>query len=85
MSVDQEEATTVIKTAKPGRTAARLDGRPATYRAWAIEYYERDISLAAVEHVYRRRPLTRELVGKLNPELPLADLATDINKIGYPR
>jgi len=28
-----------------------LDGVPATYRAWAIEYYERDVPLRAIESV----------------------------------
>ena len=62
-----------------------LDGRPETYQAWAINYYEREVSLAAVEHVYRHRPLTPEIVVQLNPELSLAELVADMNEIGYPR
>ncbi len=29
-----------------------LDGRPETYRAWAEDYYDRELNLASVEHVY---------------------------------
>ena len=61
-----------------------LDGRPESYRDWATEYYEQDVSLAAVRHVYLHRPLTRALVARLNPDLSLDDLAEDVEEIGYP-
>jgi hypothetical protein len=64
---------------------APLDGRPETYRAWAADYYERDVEPAAVEHVYRHRPLTPEVVARLNPEVSLDELAADAGEIGYPR
>jgi hypothetical protein len=62
-----------------------LDGRPESYRAWAADYYERDVELAAVEEVYRHRHLTPELVARLNPEVSLGELVEDINEVGYPR
>ena len=58
-----------------------LDGLPETYQTWARDYYEREVSLAAVEHVYRHRPLTSEVVAILNPELSLAELVADMNEI----
>ena len=61
-----------------------LDGRPESYREWAADYYERDVALAAVAHVYAHRPLTREVVARLNPEVSLAELEADIGEIGYP-
>ena len=61
-----------------------LDGRPESYEAWATDYYEREVRLAAVQHVYKHRPLSPEVVAQLNPELLLADLVSDINEIGYP-
>jgi hypothetical protein len=61
-----------------------LDGEPETYRAWASEYYERDVELGAVEQVYRQDLLTSELVARLNPEVRLSELAADIREIGYP-
>jgi hypothetical protein len=62
-----------------------LDGRPESYQAWATDYYERDVELAAVEEVYRHRPLTPELVARLNPEVSLGELVEDISEVGYPR
>lgn len=63
---------------------ADLDGRPESYRDWATGYYERDIDLSAVAHVYQHRPLTPELIARLNSEVLLEELAADINEIGYP-
>jgi hypothetical protein len=61
-----------------------LDGRPESYRAWAADYYTREVELAAVEHVYRHHPLTPDVVACLNPEVSLGGLAADISEIGYP-
>ena len=61
-----------------------LDGNPKTYQNWAEEYYEADVNLAAVKHVYQHRPLTPQTVARLNPDMTLADLADDIAEIGYP-
>lgn len=61
-----------------------LDGRPESYRGWAADYYERDVDAAAVAHVYAHRPLTAEVVARLNPEVTLDDLAADLDEIGYP-
>jgi hypothetical protein len=63
---------------------ASLDCRPESYRAWTRWYYAHDVNLRAVKHVYRHRPLTPEVVAELNPEVSLADLAADMNEIGYP-
>ena len=62
-----------------------LDGRPESYRAWAADYYEREVELGAVEHVYRHLPVTAEVVARLNSKISLNDLAADIGEIGYPR
>ncbi len=61
-----------------------LDGRPETYQIWAKSYYECDLQLAAVEHVFRHRSLTPEVIAQLNRELSLADLLAALNEIGYP-
>ena len=63
---------------------SRLDGRPSTYKAWASEYYERDVPIAAVEAIYQHQPLTDELASALNPEQSLKLLDPDISEIGYP-
>ncbi len=62
-----------------------LDGRPESYRDWAVDYYEREVELAAVAHVCAHRPLTPELVTRLNRDLSVGELTADISEIGYPR
>ncbi len=49
-----------------------LDGRPETYQAWVADYYECDVELATVEHVYRHQPLTAEVVAGRTPRCPWA-------------
>jgi len=61
-----------------------LDGRPETYQEWATDYYERELSLAAVTHVYRHQPLTPEVVAQLNSQVSLAELVADVTEIDYP-
>ena len=61
-----------------------LDGRAESYQKWAAEYFERDVSLVIVREIYRRTPLSEEVVRQLNPVTSLAKLAADIAEIGYP-
>ena len=61
-----------------------LDGDPETYRAWAEDYYEREVGATSVAHVFGHRPLTAELALGLNPEISIADLRADVLEIGYP-
>ena len=66
------------------RLLSPLDGKPKAYQAWAEDYYERPVSLAGVRHVYAHRPLTEEVVARLNPEVTLRELREDVKEIGYP-
>lgn len=61
-----------------------LEGSPETYRAWAMDYYERDIRVEPVAAVYRHEPLTEALIQALNPEQRLAFLRDDLEEISYP-
>ena len=61
-----------------------LDGRPATYKRWADEYFGNPINLPAIERIYRHVPLNPGLVSALNPELDYAELIDEIGEIGYP-
>ena len=61
------------------------DGRPEAYLTFAEDYYEVELELDAVAHVYALMPLTEEIVTALNPEVLLKDLKDDISEIGYPR
>jgi len=62
-----------------------LDGMPETYRKFAVEYYERDIPLSAIELIYKHQPLTDEIIASLNPDVSFADLKADMENIGYSR
>ncbi|MFE0640622.1 hypothetical protein ACFW2Y_03200 [Streptomyces sp. NPDC058877] len=68
-----------------GRLFRLLTDRSAeAYAEWAEEYYERPVDRGAVRRLLALHPLTAELVAALNPEVTLADLAEDIQEIGYP-
>jgi hypothetical protein len=54
------------------------------YRTFAEEYYEVGADIKAVRHVYALRPLTQEIVTRLNPAVDLADLLVDLREIGFP-
>jgi hypothetical protein len=61
-----------------------FDAKPETYQVFAQEYYEVDLTLAAIEAIYRHMPLTNELVQSINPENSLKELEGDILEISYP-
>jgi hypothetical protein len=61
-----------------------LDGNPLSYQKYAREYFEKEIALDAIKHIYSHKLLTGELIRILNPEISLNDLAADIDEIGYP-
>jgi len=61
-----------------------FDGHPSTYKEFAETYYEMQLDLDAIEHVYRREPLTDEIVARLNPDTTLESLIADIEQIAYP-
>jgi hypothetical protein len=61
-----------------------LDGSPDGYQQFAEEYYEVSLDPAGVAAIYALRPLTDQLVTALNPHRTLAELAEDLDAIGYP-
>lgn len=61
-----------------------LDADPDTYRSFAADYYETELEGDDIAHVLALRPLSEELVSRLNPQRTLAQLAGDIVSIGYP-
>jgi hypothetical protein len=67
-----------------GHVLFLLDGSPDTYQQWASEYYEKTIPLDAVRQVYEHKPLTQQLVSRLNSERRIDDLESDLNEIRYP-
>jgi hypothetical protein len=62
---------------------SELDGKPETYQEMAKADYEREVDLAVVAHVFKHQPLTPEIVAALNPEVSFAELARELDEIGY--
>ena len=61
-----------------------FDAKAQTYQEWAKDYYEQDVDLEAVAHIYAHKPLASEIVLRLNPNLNLDELEKDRREIGYP-
>lgn len=62
-----------------------LDGDPATYQRYAREYFEEEVPLDAIKAIYQGRPLTRELVHRIDRDRELDDLGDDLDEIGWPK
>jgi hypothetical protein len=61
-----------------------LDGSPDTYQQWATGYYETTVPLDEVKAIYEHKPLTQQLVSRLNSERRIEDLSSDLDEIRYP-
>jgi len=63
-----------------------LAGEARDYMKFAAEYYEMELPLEAVQHVFALRPITADLVARLNPETNREEIAGELHdEIGYPR
>jgi hypothetical protein len=62
-----------------------LDGEPTTYQEFAEQYYEHSIDLGVVKNVYEQQVLTSQMIEKLNPEVSLENVQSDLEEIDYPR
>lgn len=60
-----------------------LDGKPQTYQSFAEGYYETELSIDNIEHVYQHFPITDELVKSLNPNATFDIIAEELKEIGY--
>ena len=67
-----------------GGFLALLVGDAGDYAEFARDYFEKDVAKATVARFFLGEPLTPELVAALGPSVSYADLATDIDEIGYP-
>ncbi len=61
-----------------------FDGNCETYSQFAEEYYEVEIPISAINHIYTHQPLTESVVHSLNPDISLSNLENDLIEIGYP-
>ncbi|MFI0482723.1 hypothetical protein [Actinomadura sp. 9N215] len=59
------------------------EGSPEAYRAYAAEYFEVSLDLAAVGEIFEHRPLTADLVQRINPRTDLDSLTETLVTIGY--
>ena len=60
-----------------------LNGKPETYQVFVEEYYEEEVPLEAIKHVYKHLPLTQEIVNMLNPQVSLTEIKNELDEIGY--
>ncbi|WP_416969329.1 hypothetical protein [Streptomyces sp. 4F14] len=65
--------------------ALLTDRGAEAFQEWAQDYYETEVDLAAIRHVLASRPLTEDVVTRLNPEASLSALAKELAGAGYPR
>lgn len=61
-----------------------LEGRPEQYKAFAEDYFEREIGLADVAAVYEHQTIDRGLITRLNPEADVAAVEEELRTLGYP-
>jgi hypothetical protein len=74
---------TIRGNAKPmQQELALLTDDPAQYRAYAKDYFEVDVSTAAIGHVLLGKPLAA-VVGSLSTDRTLEDVANELIEIGY--
>lgn len=62
-----------------------LDGEPATYQAYAKWYFEVELDLGDIAAIYAGAPLTAERLERMGCTRTLAELAEDLDEIGYAR
>lgn len=61
-----------------------FDYNPLTYQEWAEEYYERPIDIDSIQQIYDYKPLTSNIVKKLNAEVQIDEIIEEIKEISYP-
>lgn len=60
------------------------EGTPEAYCAYATDYFEVSPDPAAVREIFEHRPLTTDLVRRINPHTGLTALTETLDTIGYP-
>lgn len=54
-------------------------------KSFAESYYEKKLDIDAIEHIYRHEILTTKIISRLNGEITLQSLTSDMEEIDYPR
>ena len=60
------------------------DGNPETYRSFAEEYFEIDLTTDAIARVFAHQPLSRDLLDALGSTRDWPGIVADAEEIGYP-
>jgi hypothetical protein len=64
---------------------AHLMCDPASYAAFASDYYETKVDAETVARIFALHPITAALVNRLNPSIAMADIAEELySEIQYP-
>lgn len=61
-----------------------LNGRPATYKEFAADYFEVDVDVDIVKSIYLGDAITESMAMSLNPATDFAGLIEELVTIGYP-
>ncbi len=61
-----------------------LNGEPSVYQVFAEEYYEKDIPLSPIKHIYNHSLITQEIIDLLNSDVKLEAIQEQLMEIGYP-
>jgi hypothetical protein len=61
-----------------------LDRTPEEYADWAVSYYNRTISLPAVQHLYSGVPVSAAIIRDLNPARDVKTVLAEIEGLGLP-
>ena len=54
------------------------------YKNWAEEYYETNLDIRSIEHIFSSQSINDEIVMNLNPDIVINDIVDDIIEINYP-
>lgn len=56
---------------------------PTQYQKWAEEYYETNIEIELITHIFLNEPLTEDIVFAINPQASIEMVNNDLQEIGY--
>ncbi|TYQ27272.1 hypothetical protein [Pseudanabaena sp. UWO310] len=56
---------------------------PQQYQKWAEEYYEINIKIESIIHIFSRKALTSSIIYALNPKASIELVNKDLQEIGY--
>ncbi len=60
-----------------------LDENPESYQQFARDYFEVDLSLGLIQHIYEHKELTNEIVNQINQNVTLDELKEELDEINY--